>query len=141
MTPHVRLSHHLAACETILLHSPSRHAHLHEHGQVIAEVRILHRAVRFLAAWDKLYAVDNFLASGQHSGRKEVTTALALLNGSLKPEFEELRRRAAQCRETLNEWESVRTSPATEYKSGRKNKYFLVLDVVCICIDLIFADV
>lgn len=48
------------------------------------------------------------MASGEHSARKEVKAARDLLEGGLKAPFDELRRRAAECKGTLDDWDSVR---------------------------------
>ena len=75
--------------------------------QIIAEVQEYHEQARLIVAGRLLAAVDQYLGSGQHIGRPEVKAALALLRGELKPSFDELRQRAAECALTLDDWHSV----------------------------------
>lgn len=75
--------------------------------QVIAEVQAYHEQARLIVAGRLLAAVDRYLESGHHAGRAEVKAALALLRGELKPTFDELRQRAAECASTLDDWHSV----------------------------------
>lgn len=75
--------------------------------QTIAEVQLYHEQARLVVAGRLLAVVDQYLASGQHTGRAEVKEALALLGGELKASFDQLRRRAAECSSTLEDWHSV----------------------------------
>lgn len=76
--------------------------------KIIEEVKLLHEQARLLVAGDFLRAIDQYLAKGEHHERKEVKKAVALLSGELKTSFDELRRRAGECRETLTDWDAVR---------------------------------
>lgn len=66
-----------------------------------------HGQARLLVAGRLLAGVDRYLASGEHRERAEVKAARALLEGDLKPSFDELRHRAAECRASFEDWQSV----------------------------------
>ncbi|CAM9200624.1 unnamed protein product [Ectocarpus fasciculatus] len=74
--------------------------------ELIAEVQLCREQARLLVAGRLLAAVDRYLASGQHAGRAEVEQAHALLGGELKPLFDEVRQRAAECQSSLDDWQS-----------------------------------
>lgn len=76
--------------------------------QLIDEVQLYYEQARLLVAGSLLAGVDGYLASGQHGERAEVKAARALLEGELKTSFDVLRRRAAECRASFEDWQSVR---------------------------------
>ncbi|CAN0294440.1 unnamed protein product [Ectocarpus sp. 4 AP-2014] len=78
--------------------------------ELIAEVQLCREQARLLVAGRLLAAVDRYLASGQHAERHEVKEAHALLGGELKPLFDEVRLRAAECQSSLDDWQSVRVN-------------------------------
>lgn len=78
--------------------------------QRVEEIKKLHEQARLIIAGQLLEAVDQYLATGEHHGRKEVKAAVTLLEGELKAPFIELRHRAAECRGALDDWHSVRDS-------------------------------
>ncbi|CAN0045210.1 unnamed protein product [Scytosiphon promiscuus] len=74
--------------------------------ELIDEVQLYQAQARLLVAGRLLADVDRYIASGEHSDRAEVKEARALLEGELKPSFDELRHRAAECRASFEDWQS-----------------------------------
>lgn len=77
--------------------------------KVIDEIRKLQQDARLVLAGDLLKKVDEYLTTNVDYERKEVKTAVYLLEGELKDSMEELRQRAAECVATLREWHAVST--------------------------------
>lgn len=78
--------------------------------QVIEDVRSLHHDARLLLAGNLLRRVDEYLSQATDRDRKEIKAAVKLLEGKNKGNFDDLRRRAAECISTLRDWHSVRVN-------------------------------